>query len=475
MKQNVLYLLIDSFSAEKCHGKNKTSTTPTIDHLIDDGIYFSQTISAAPTTIPSLSSIFTGRYPFSCLTLDNDLFRLQEDIPTFIDIMKEHNYEAHAIIPNALTHMGLQRIFGKNLEMYDYDLTLYDGVGEQILSKLSTLNENTPWFCYIHIYDIHGQAIFNKNSIPDGFNDEKNGINRYERMISLMDVWLGKIIEKMDLENTLVIFTADHGSDLSRYDSEMDDYSLHNHELRKFEEGKIFKLSHVVATHLPHFLHIIRKKLAKTYLERRDKTVDSRLILELKKLNNTNLRPYMKRLTQNCIKVTTQLYDEKFCVPLIFCGQNVKNKRKINQQVRSVDIFPTILDLINLPHTTQIHGRSLYPFINGEEMNELPACVESASNSTTQSNSNTIGVRTSSHKYFRDKNDPKHNVHLYNLQDDPLEEKNISEQNPDLVFRMENSLQETLNNMSTNNKEINKLSNDEVDEAKDILRRLGYI
>lgn len=475
MKQNVLFLLIDSFSAEKCHGESKNSTTPAIDYLIDNGIYFSQTISAAPTTIPSLSSIFTGRYPFSCLTLDKDLYRMQADIPTFINIMNDNNYKTYALIPNALSHMGLQRVFGDNLETYDYELTLYDELGERILNKLSILNKSTPWFYYIHIYDIHGQAIFNKNFVPDGFNDKKNGVNRYERMITLMDVWLGKIFEMVDLKDTLIILTADHGSDLARYDSEMDEHSLHNHELRKFKEGKIFKLSHKMTTHMPDSLHFIKKKIAKTYLDRRNKIIDSRIDSEFRKLDNINLRPYMIRLTQNCIKVTTQLFDEKFCVPLIFCGHGIKNRRQIDKQVRSIDIFPTILELVNLQHATQIHGRSLYPFIDGNDMNELPTCIESASNSTTQSNSNTIGIRTSSYKYFRDRINPKYNIQLYDLKSDPLEEKNISEREPDTVSYMEDCLQEILNGITSNNKKVDEISNDEAKEAKEILRKLGYI
>lgn len=475
MKQNVLFFLIDSFSAEKCHGVCKTSTTPAIDYLIENGIYFSQTINAAPTTIPSLSSIFTGRYPFSCLTLDKDLYRMQEDIPTFIDIMKDNNYKTHALIPNALSHMGLQRVFGDNLDTYDYELTLYDGIGELILNKLSILSENTPWFYYVHIYDIHGQAIFNKNFVPEGFNDKKNGINRYERMITLMDVWLGKILNKVDLKDTLIILTADHGSDLARYDSKMDEYSLYNHELRKFKEGKIFKSSHRIATHMPNSLHFIKKRFAKTYLDRKNKIIDSRLGSEFRKLDNINLQPNMIRLTQNSIKVTTQLFDEKFCVPLIFCGHGIKNKRQIDNQIRSIDIFPTILQLLNLEHMIQIHGRSLYPFIDGSDMNELSAFIESASNSTTQANSNTVGIRTSSHKYFRDKNNPKDNIHLYDLKNDPLEENNISEQNSDLVAQMESNLQDILNDVTINNKKIDVISVDEANEAKEILRKLGYM
>ena len=60
MKPNVLFLVIDSLRQDKCIGKEKSSITPNLDKLIQSGTFFNQTISAAPITIPSLSSIFTG-------------------------------------------------------------------------------------------------------------------------------------------------------------------------------------------------------------------------------------------------------------------------------------------------------------------------------------------------------------------------------------------------------------------------------
>lgn len=64
MKPNILFLLVDSFRSDKCYGKEKTSITPNLDWLIEKGCCFDQTISSAPVTIPGVSCIFTGQYPF---------------------------------------------------------------------------------------------------------------------------------------------------------------------------------------------------------------------------------------------------------------------------------------------------------------------------------------------------------------------------------------------------------------------------
>ena len=74
MKPNILFIVIDSLRADKCHGEKKTSVTPNIDSLIENGTYFSQTITHGQSTIPCMSSILTGLYPFESMSQNEDIF-----------------------------------------------------------------------------------------------------------------------------------------------------------------------------------------------------------------------------------------------------------------------------------------------------------------------------------------------------------------------------------------------------------------
>ena len=78
--------------------------------------------------------------------------------------------------------------------------------------------------------------------------------------------------------------------------------------------------------------------------------------------------------------------------------------------------------------------------MNGEDLPESDIIVESAPNSPKSLSDNTIGVRTSKFKYFRNKNDSTINVNLFNLQKDPLELQNIAKENPSIVSEMENHM-----------------------------------
>ncbi len=60
-------------------------------------------------------------------------------------------------------------------------------------------------------------------------------------------------------------------------------------------------------------------------------------------------------------------------------GDGVPEGKVINQQVRQIDIVPTILELRGIECPAGIHGRSLVPMMNGQTMEELPAYMESGS------------------------------------------------------------------------------------------------
>ena len=147
----------------------------------------------------------------------------------------------------------------------------------------------------------------------------------------------------------------------------------------------------------------------------------------------------------------------------------------INDQIGSIDIFPTIFDLIKIPINDNIRGKSLSTLLNNESYVERPLMLDGASSESESKISNTIGIRTSKFKYFRDRFDNSHNVHLFDIKNDPLEENNIFKNNPSIVNNMELELQKINPNNDFSFKQLDQLSNDEEEKAKEILKKLGYI
>ena len=57
-KKNILVIIIDSLRSDKFIGSLKTSHTPNIDKLIENGIYFCNTVSPSDGTLFSWAGIF---------------------------------------------------------------------------------------------------------------------------------------------------------------------------------------------------------------------------------------------------------------------------------------------------------------------------------------------------------------------------------------------------------------------------------
>jgi len=471
-KPNVLFIVIDGMTKKKFSTNQRTCKTSNIDSLIKKGTFFNQTVSSASVTIPSMSGIFTSLYPFECLQIDNSLVRFNLKLNNFPKYFSDKNYFTIATIPKSFSHTGLNEIFKKIYE-YDFPSTLFDGLGENILNILSELKE--PWLYYVHMYDFHNEIDFQKIDELKKFDNKNFGDSKIERMISAFDSWLGKIIDKINLDDTLIVITSDHGHEGLSYNTDMTKFGF-NYENKEFKPGKFFTIGHKVTEKFPEKLNLIRKKLSNAYKDRRKKIEKNSKNPIIEKIENSELQSYEKRIMINHVSHISHVYDERFLVPLLFVGLDVPSNKKISQQVRSIDIFPTICDLIKIPNiSNSIKGTSLLSLMSDVQMEEPPALLDSVLNSTLSPSSNVLGIRTSKFKYFRDRNDPKKNVHLFDLESDPHEEKNIALSNKNIVFEMEKVFQKINPSKDFTIKNSKQLSKSEIDGAENILKKLGYI
>jgi len=218
----------------------------------------------------------------------------------------------------------------------------------------------------------------------------------------------------------------------------------------------------------------MKSNISKAYSKRRNEIVEDRIKIELEKIEKEKLRPYEKRCKKSAAIITFETYDDRFKVPLCFCGHGVSSHNIIPEQVRSIDIFPTIFDILNLKDLSN-RGRSLSPCFFGKKLDITSVLIESTSNTTKSITSNSIGVRTLHYKYFRDRDNATKNIHLYDLEIDPLEEKNIANEFPKIVEKMENLLNEEKSQKSFAYKKSDDLNEDEVQMIEEELKKLGYI
>jgi arylsulfatase A-like enzyme len=454
MKPNIFLIVIDSLRSDKCHGSNKTSLTPNIDGLIKNGVYFSETFCSSSTTGSSTGSMFTGLFPFNTGMGGETYRKLNSKNIVYTDILKDQGYHPFALLPsNEIVTMGLPFGFGENYDTYPYHDHLFDGLGDKITEKLSTLSNKQPWFFYTHLLDLHSPI-----SPPKEYDKKEFGLSKYERMVSAIDFWLGKFLKKIELENTLVVITADHGEYIPLLKI--------GDEIISFETGSTQKTMWKLGAKIPSSLFPYAAKL-NSILQKKNRRSKFLKISQ-------NLTDYQKRtLLTSRMDLHNRVYDELLHIPLIFSGCCVSSNNVISELVRNVDIFPTICDLANLNGIhDNIHGRSLKPMIENKQLEELSLYIESPP-SIEQSSQHVTGIRTSEFKYFRDTKNPDKNITLFDLKNDPHEENNIAPNNPQTIEKLENILKELLNDYRLTNSENN--SDDETKKIENELRKMGYL
>ena len=115
-----------------------------------------------------------------------------------------------------------------------------------------------------------------------------------------------------------------------------------------------------------------------------------------------------------------KLYEELVRVPLIIWCPGLTSGKKIGNLVRSVDILPTILDILGLESDNHFDGVSLLPYIRGETA-EFPDFAYMDAPPFR-------GLRTRAWKLIR--NEKTKEVELYHLESDPREARNVADMHP---------------------------------------------
>jgi arylsulfatase A-like enzyme len=448
-----LLIVIDSLRSDKCFGAKKSSITPTIDNLIQNGAYFEQAISSAASTILSIGSLLTGLYPFRIGLGGSTYQKFDPKITNLVKILKNNGYTAYATAPSVADDFGLVCDFQNPDSSYDNYFSLFSGLGDEILDKIKNKKLKDPWFFYIHVSDLHSPVI-----VPPRFNDKKYGISQYERMVSAIDDWLSQILGYIDTKNTTIILTADHGEYVPVLNTKNGLISLESSDTEK----NLWKLGNKI----PKNLFPVKRKIGSLIRSSRNK-------LKSSKINDKNLSVYEKRvLFDSRMSVGHRMFDDLLRIPLILTGPKIPNNVLISNMIRQVDIFPTILDLISIPVPNDIDGKNLLPLIAGQDTEELISYIESPPLVENPS-MKYIGIRTSKYKFIQNIHDDKQSYELYNLQNDPLEEKNITTTSSKQIEQLKKSLH-TIRNKKSLSHNV-EYDDNEKRRIKNVLKKLGYV
>jgi|SaaInlStandDraft_6_1057023.scaffolds.fasta_scaffold14750_3 arylsulfatase A-like enzyme len=136
-------------------------------------------------------------------------------------------------------------------------------------------------------------------------------------------------------------------------------------------------------------------------------------------------------------------YDYTLVSNTIFYHKNV-NPISVSDQVRSIDILPTILEILSVPIDPKydsMQGESLVPFLDGNGVSKVAFSQSGNPLNTGQppKEPNVWSVRTNEWKFIRNLHDQSEE--LYSLNDDPKEDNNVINIFPEIAVKLRKELE----------------------------------
>lgn len=225
--KNVIFITVDTLRADRlgCYGYEH-NTSPHIDGFVKNGVLFEDAMCNIPLTTPSFASLFTSKYPHQVGAIRNGI-PMVDGVKTLASLFKENGYYTAAILSNwpLKAHLSnLQQgfdLYEDNFEQKRY-LFVNDERDAKTVSDLALawLDEkpHEPFFAWIHYSDPHAPYVRHKKFV---FSDEYTDSANYDSEVAYTDHHIGRLIDKIEsmglLENSLIIFTADHGESLGEH------------------------------------------------------------------------------------------------------------------------------------------------------------------------------------------------------------------------------------------------------------------
>ena len=160
-RPNVLMIVVDTLRADhvSAYGHN-LAQTPNLDALAEDGWLFEQAYSHIPITLPSHSSLFTGRLPSDVWVTNNrDDFVYKNE--TLAEILKKNGYNTAAAISLGVLKSAFH--IDRGFDYYNDDIPQngqWFNRADVITNRgIEWLEENgkgeNPFFLWLHYSDPH--------------------------------------------------------------------------------------------------------------------------------------------------------------------------------------------------------------------------------------------------------------------------------------------------------------------------------
>jgi len=250
---NVLFILLDTLRADHLgvYGYER-DTSPAIDRFAAQGVRYATAVAPSPWTLPSHVSLFTALPPIAHGVLF-DPRALDESALCLAEVLRENGYATAGFVGGPF----LRSLYGlaQGFDLYDDETVvrpLFEshqgrtspalvGLATDWLADWSNRSERPPFFLFLHLWDVHydytppapydtlfdpdyaGSITAENFELGDHISPEMarrdldHVVALYDGEIRYTDDYVGtllRVLEERSLaDDTLVVFTSDHGEE----------------------------------------------------------------------------------------------------------------------------------------------------------------------------------------------------------------------------------------------------------------------
>ena len=438
-KPNILFILVDALRARNlgCYGYQK-KTSPNIDRLSNQGVLFERAFSCTNMTDPSLTTIFSGKYPISHGIVyhkiglgDKETQRLSKVI-FLSEILKTKGYRTLAVdwlgrwhrrgydyysgietskkirrfslryISSLVRFMRLSKFMPDRSNKPRPLYPQADTVSRKAI-KLIEENCDRKFFLFLHFWDPHFPYFPPTSHVRRFWKGSKNDPNNTS-IKNVLDMIKDEKLKSFFAWNTKGITNIDYLR--AQYDAEI--------AFVDYEVGKILRA-----------------------LEKYGISDNTLVILTA---------DHGESLTEHGIFFNHHgLFDVSVHVPLILRYGHLPKNRRVHSMVQHVDILPTVIELIE-SEPIPCDGKSMIPLVENDEqvLHSAVFCEEARFQRKR-------AIRTDKYKFIRSLSKEGAlcsycgQIHggveeLYDLERDPEENHNILELRKEKADELKNRL-----------------------------------
>ncbi len=408
---NVILVSIDTLRPDHlgCYGY-EVPTSPSVDRFCDDAVVFRQAIAQAPSTLHSHASMLSSLLPHHHQATWGGKTRLPEKALTLAEILQSAGYATAAFAGGG----QMDRVFGldQGFDVYDQPgQEHFLGTAQRGIEWLDGVSDR-PFFLFLHSYEVHHPYT------PDA-----------EHLALLEGGYDGELPNEISIDLL---------REINRQELEIDAQDLahiertYDAEIRSMDDGFGFLIAALQERGL----------------------YESTLIV----FTSDHGEEFGEHGVVGWHSHT--LYDELLRVPLVIKLADAAHAGvEVAQQVRSIDIAPTILAAVGLAVPEEFEGTDLARLV---DENREPGFI-AISRMDRPPGRDISSIRTEEWKLYR--------TALFNLADDPEEQWDAALTRRDVMQELNETLGQAVSAREPLETEQVVPSESTLDE----LRALGYL